>query len=95
MAKFVRTDGPKKNCRAELHDYDGVAKIEIEVPIAEAKFLMDMATGKGGSLPAEMIVLGNKIQMSIIGARIDSYDSNGSQVGGTGVISFGSVRRET
>lgn len=96
MKKLERSEGKKAGCRAELHEYrSGIAKIEIELPLAEARRLMEQAVTSGGSSPIQVTLGQVQIDTHAIGARIDSFDDLGRKIGGTGVIAFASLEEKT
>ncbi|WP_157814955.1 hypothetical protein [Sagittula sp. P11] len=93
MPRYKRTDGKKAGARAVLHKYDNTAKLEIELLHSEALNLMAMAVSNRGRLSCQLNVGGVPIDVDVVGARIDSLDKKDRKIGGTGVISFGSIER--
>lgn len=95
MPRYKRIEGVKTGATAILHTYDGnQAKIELTLPISEAKRLMEFAVDRGGKLAVTINVSGEPISAEIIGGRIDSLDERGKRIGGTGVIGFEAISRE-
>lgn len=79
-----------------MHEYSGVvAKIEIEIPFAEAKRLMNDAVAAVGRYPLRVSMNGAVVEAMTVGARLDSFDNIGRRVGGTGVIEFSSLKMRT
>ena len=96
MKHLERTQGKKEGCRAEIHEYSGaVAKIEVEMPLTDAKQLLSDAVIAGGRYPVKVIIGTTMVEATAVGARLDSFDDMGRRVGGTGVIEFSSLKMKT
>ena len=88
-----RTAGKKAGCRAEVHEYrNGMAKVELEVPLDVARRLASEAVIAGGRMPATLLLGPANVEVSVVGARVDSFGVDGKRVGGTGVVEFSSLK---
>ncbi|PTV94160.1 hypothetical protein C8J27_10958 [Rhodobacter aestuarii] len=96
MAQLRRRSGKKEGGKAILHKYeDQKAKLEIEIDATVANGLMLSAVDHGGALNGILTINGQSFNVSVIGGRIDSIDSDGTKIGGTGVIAFSSLSRDS
>jgi hypothetical protein len=65
--------GSVKNCKAELHDFGGMAKVAVEIPYNVAVDLVD-AAAKNKANTVSLQFGGHTFDVRVTSARMNTYD---------------------